>query len=197
MSAGDIDDDVIPLEAVNKLRKRFQELDNYLKLAWTFHPFRSFFIPYGAGISEDGMRVYISHDIQTVVSGIECENALIRHETTEWGLREFCSIGIDYAADPNGHRMANVVEFARVYELVDRPNAIELYEGILDPQVILAERTKVKGKPVPRDLALYPYEDDEKLLYDLKDEMWSQISIDEWCRHHPEDIFDANKSRQA
>src|SRR5215831_16700836 len=118
MSTGDIDDKLGPEGELVNLRQRYPDLDAYLRDAWNFVPVRTFFIPLGAGINEDGTRVYISYDIQTNIDGVECENALVRHETTEWALREYCGIGEDYASDPSGHRLANLAEHDRVIELL-------------------------------------------------------------------------------
>lgn len=185
MSAGDIDDHEYA-GLLDKYRAESEELDEYLKLAWTFRPVRSFFIPFAGGMSEDGMTVYISHDIQTYFEGIDLETALVRHETTEWGLRRYLGIGEEYSDDPTGHRIANNAEFDRVRQLLDRDNALKIYEEWMDPQVFTSERTQITGKPIPRDLALYPYEEDTKLYDELQQEMWNERSIEEWRRLHPE-----------
>jgi hypothetical protein len=186
LSAGDIDDhEASPLELL-RYRSESKELNDYLEWAWRLKPIRSFFIPFAAGISEDGQTVYISNDIQTYFETIELENALVRHETTEWGLRRYLGIGEEYSDDPLGHRIANNAEFDRVRQLLDRPDALKIYEEWMDPQVYTSERTQIKGKPVPRDLALYPYEEDTKLCDELQEEMWNERSVEEWGKLHPE-----------
>src|SRR5215469_7202092 len=116
MSAGDIDDVLGPQGELERLRALHPELDEYLTRAWRFSPARGFFIPFGAGISEDGLTAYISYDIQATIRDIDCSSALVRHETTEWALRKFCGIGEDYADDPRGHRLANRAEAERAAE---------------------------------------------------------------------------------
>ena len=180
MSSGDIDDVLAPEGELEQFRLEQPALDEYLSRAWQFKPIRTFFIPFAAGISHDGNRVYISYDIQTNIEGVECESALVRHETTEWALREFCDIGEDYASDPRGHRLGNRAESNRAESLLGRPDAWELYSEIIDPQVIRTERENLRGKPIPRDLALYPY--DEGMAERLMEEMWSERSFEEWNR---------------
>ena len=178
MTSGDIDDKLESAEWLVELREGNAEFNAYLIKAWQFRPVRTFFIPFGAGISEDGQRVYISHDIQTIIDGVECENALVRHETTEWALRKFCSIGVDYLTDPSGHRLANRAEHDRVMELLARENGWELYEEIINPQVILDEREEFEDLPIPQDLALYPYED--VIANNLYSAMRNERSKEEW-----------------
>jgi len=188
MSAGDIDDSEEPASTLYRLRAENREFDDYLRWAWQLKPIKLFFIPYAAGINEEGTMVYISHDITTYFEGIELENALVRHETTEWALRYYLGIGEEYSDDPIGHRISNNAEFDRVRALLDRPNAIDLYEEWIDPQIHTTERTDVKDKPIPRDLALYPYEDDIALLDELQEEMYNDRSMEEWGKIHPEDV---------
>jgi hypothetical protein len=180
MSAGDIDDVVGDEEYLEQLRKDNIPFHLYLLKAFFFKPIRTFFIPFGAGISEDGQRVYISRDLQTNIQGVECESALVRHETTEWGLRFFCQIGEDYLTDPTGHRLANRAEHDRIVQLLDTPDAWFTYTTIIDNQIIREERTDLKDKPLPRDLARYPYEDAE---WDkIEEAMYNEYSIEEWDR---------------
>jgi hypothetical protein len=186
MSAGDIDDEEANPSELIRCRRESGEFHAYLDWAWRLKPIRTFFIPFAAGISEDGRTIYISHDIQTYFEGIELESALARHETTEWGLRRYLSVGEEYSSDPIGHRIANNAEFDRVRQLLDRPDAIKSYEEWMDPQVFTTERTNIKGKPIPRDLALYPYEDDVTLCDELEEEMWNERSVEEWERLHGE-----------
>jgi len=179
MATGDIDDILASAAGLALIRQHNPELDAYLTEAYHFTPIRTFFIPYGAGISSNGKRVYISYDLQTTIDGVECANALVRHECTEWGLRYFLGIGTDYASDPRGHRLGNRAEHDRVVELLDRPDAWDLYAEVIDPQVILAEREDFEDKPIPQDLALYPYPKD--LRYKLrKAAMENQRSWEEW-----------------
>ncbi len=181
MSAGDIDDRLGDAEELARLRATDHHFSMWLQAAYQLHPIRTFFIPYGAGISEDGNHVYISYDIQTIVDGIECESALVRHEATEWGLRHFFGIGEDYESDPSGHRLANRAEHDRVVQLLVREDAWDIYTEIIDPQVILAERTDIGEKPVPKDLAMYPYDENlqnkliEAQLNDRSNEEWSKL----------------------
>ena len=178
MSAGDIDDHLGSQETLNRLLVEKPEFASYCASAWSLPPIRTFFIPFGAGISDAGNRVYISYDLQTMVDNVECANALVRHETTEWALRQFCSIGLDYSSDPSGHRLANLVEHDRVCSLLDRPEAWDRYCEIIDPQVILDERQSFADKSVPKDLALYPYPPD--IADRLRQAMWNVRSEQEW-----------------
>ena|SRR5258708_7429867 len=180
MSAGDIDDRLGPEDQLAELRAEHPELDAYLVMAWNLAPVRTFFIPYGAGISADGARPYISNDLQSNINSIECGQALVRHETTEWGLRHFCAIGEDYANDPRGHRLANRAEHDLVLSLLDREDAWELYSMIIDPQIILAERQEFEDRAIPFDLALYPY--DEDLKRKLIEAMENERSREEWSK---------------
>ncbi len=178
MSTGDIDDRLGPEGELEELRLQYPELEEYLSWAWGLKPVRTFFIPYAAGISADGKRVYISYDIQSSVEGIDCESALVRHETTEWGLRRFCLIGEDYITDPRGHRLSNRAEHDRIVQLLGGEDAWDIYTEIIDPQVINAERGDFEDRPIPQDLALYPYdqEEQEKLIT----AMWNERSQEEW-----------------
>lgn len=181
MASGDIDDTLGPGAELDNLRRQNIELDQYLIRAWQFKPVRTFFIPFGAGISNDGERVYISYDIQTCIDGVECENALVRHETTEWALREFAGIGKDYAADPSGHRLANRAEFEMVAALLaPRDDPWGLYSEIVDEQVINAERTRFDERPIPQDLALYPYS--YGMRGKLQEAMLNDRSWEEWAK---------------
>lgn len=185
MSAGDIDDVEADASELANFRRDYPDLDEYLKWAWEQRAVRTFFIPFAAGISSDGKVPYISYDVQTIIDGIDLENALVRHETTEWGLRQFCGVGDDYGNDPIGHRIANNAEFTRVRSLMARPNALDIYKEIIDEQVYRSERTSVKGRPIPRDLALYPYGEDPILYDKLVLEMHNDRSYEEWNKLHP------------
>jgi len=180
MSSGDIDDTLGDAEYLKELRRDNIPFERYLCLAFFYKPIRSFFIPFGAGISEDGRRVYISNDLQSIVQGVECESALVRHEVVEWGLRYFLKIGEDYQEDPRGHRLANRAEHDRVLQLLDRSDAWELYTTIIDPQIMREERDEIKKRAIPRDLALYPYDDEFRDALQLA--MWNDISEEEWSK---------------
>ena len=179
MSAGDIDDRLGPEGELDELRAEHPELDRYLTMAWQLKPVRTFFIPFGAGISSTGLRVYVSNDIQAIINGIECESALVRHETTEWALREYCKIGEDYASDPRGHRLANRAEHDLVIHLIGI-DGWERYSEIIDPQVMIDEREDIEDKPIPGDLALYPY--DDEMVTMLCDAMYNKRSEEEWSK---------------
>jgi hypothetical protein len=185
MSAGTIDDKEEPASTLTRLRLDNPDFNKYLEWAWSIKPIRTFFIPYAAGISENGKHVYISYDIQTEIDGVELENCLVRHETTEWALRYYLGIGEDYANDPLGHRISNNAEFDRVRQLMDRPDALEIYKEIIDEQVYRSEREAVEGRPVPRDLALYPYEDRPEFVDTLQEEMFNERSEEEWDKLYP------------
>jgi hypothetical protein len=178
MSTGDIDNHLGPEGELERLRAENPDLDAYLTKAWALAPCRVFFIPYGAGISDNGQRPYISNDVQTSINGRECDSALVRHETTEWGLRHFLGIGQDYLDDPIGHRLANRAEAERVEAILECEDAWELYSSIIDPQVELDERQDLEEKPLPKDLALYPY--DQGMIEKIKEAMENERSMEEW-----------------
>ena len=152
-----LDDKMGPLEGLNRLLGGNREFSEYFKKIEHLRISRDFHIPYGAGISNDGAKVYISSDIKTIVQGVDCGICLVYHEATEWGLREFCKIGLDYNKDPRGHEFANRVEARKASELLGLPleEAWKIYGRIIDPQVMHDEDGVVAD--VPGDLALYPY----------------------------------------
>jgi hypothetical protein len=185
MSAGDIDDKEEPLSTLARLRIENKDFDEYLMWARNIVPVRTFFIPFGAGVSEDGKTVYVSYDVQTTINGIDYESALVIHETTEWALRRYLGIGDDYADDPLGHRIANSAEFTRVRTLGGGNAGLDIYQEIIDEQIHRTERMEITGRPIPRDLALYPYEDDVGLCDKLQEEMFNERSDEEWFKLHP------------
>ena len=180
MSAGDIDDTLAPEGQLEALCAANPIYNEYLIRAWHFIPIRTFFIPYGAGVSEDLERVYVSYDLQTIIDGIETVECVLRHETAEGGARVYCDpqIGFDYAKDSRGHWLGNRAEHDRVLELLRRPDAWEIYGEIIDAQVVLEERTKFADKPVPLDLALYPY--DERFRDMIREAQVNDRSAEEW-----------------
>jgi hypothetical protein len=182
MSTGDIDDTLVDPDILPMLRRKSEALDAYLRVAWTFTPVRTFFIPNAAGISIDGKTPFISYDIQTTIRSIDCSSCLVRHETTEWGLRKFCGIGEDYLTDPSGHRIANTAEAEHAAELLSLPldEGWDLYSEIIDPQVVLDERLSFAEKPIPRTLDLYSYT--EAVQRRLRQAMWNTRSQEEWER---------------
>ena len=86
---------------------------------------------------------------------------------------------MDYSTDSRGHHLGNRAEHDRVIELLG-PEGWDLYSRIIDPQVILDERQNVieMEKPIPRDLAMYPYDEDE--ITELKVAMQNDRSVEEW-----------------
>src|SRR5437899_2076992 len=100
-------------------------------------PIRRAGVPFGAGISESGETVYIDPRLDTVVDGVNVDKALLTHEVVEWGLRQFARIGMDYADDPRGHRIANRAEYNTVTQLfpdLEPEAAWERYDEFIDPQ---------------------------------------------------------------
>lgn len=182
MSTGDLDNRLGDADDLAALIAENPDLRAYLEIAWNLAPVTTFFIPYGAGISADGKRVYRSYDIQTQIQGINCDSALVRHETTEWGLRHFLGIGEDYISDPTGHRFANRAEHDLVNQLLNREDGWDVYSEIIDPQITNSEREEFEDYPVPRDLAMYPYDEDlqarlrEAMLNDRSEEEWRKIN---------------------
>ncbi len=157
MTAGDIDDKLGPAGELERLRQEHQDLDEYLLHADEL-PILAASCPYGAGISKDGQRRYIDPRLQTELDGVDLKPALAEHETVEWGVRQYCKIGLDYAYDPRGHRLANRAEYNKVAELfpdLDPDEAWEVYDEFLDPQLKALENLDI---PAPaKDLDMYPY----------------------------------------
>jgi hypothetical protein len=163
VSAGDIDDRLGPATELERLEATNVELRKYLAWARTNIAVERATIPFGGGISKDGKTAYVHPDLDCTVTGINCIFAVATHEFTEWALREFCKIGVDYADDPRGHRLANRAEANEVARL-----GVELdaYDEHLDPQLIAIEHAPLTN--VPKDLALYPYEDDEHIMHKIR-----------------------------
>ena len=173
MSAGDIDDRLGPATELERLEATNAELRNYLAWARASIAIERADVPFGGGISKDGQTVYIHPALDCIVSETDCIFAVATHEFTEWALREFCRIGEDYADDPRGHRLANRAEYDKVSELLGEGDALdnrdtwEAYDDHLDPQLTAIEHAPLTN--VPKDLALYPYESDEKMLRKIRE----------------------------
>ncbi len=172
MSAGSIDDRLGPQGELEQLRSEHADLDEYLSAADSYPIIRAD-IPFGAGISTNGETRYIDRRLDTILDGIDVSPALAVHETVEWALREFCSIGLDYSTDPRGHRLANRAEYEKVLELAHKAASAgvwvisdktdedlwDAYDELMDPQL-----RRIQTEPltlVPADLAMYPYEGTE------------------------------------
>jgi hypothetical protein len=171
MSAGDIDDRLGPSGELAKLRALHSDLDEYLKGADDLPILSVTGIPYGAGISTDGLRRYVNSSLSTDLDGVDLKPALATHESVEWALREFCGIGEDYEADPKGHRLANRAEYEKVTELFamsmdygenEESRIWDTYDDFLGPQLAACETAEILSPPA--DLAMYPYVDTP--LYD-------------------------------
>jgi hypothetical protein len=159
MSAGDIDDTLGPEGRLTALRAQYPDLDRYLSRIGDLKVERAC-VPFGAGISNDGLTVYIDPRIDTICDGTDLAPALVVHESTEWALRTFCEIGEDYANDPTGHRLANRAEYVAVglllaHKAEDAEEAWQIYDDFIDPQVMKLEFDTI-GAVAP-DLDLYPY----------------------------------------
>ncbi len=163
MSAGDIDDKIGPEEALPRLQTEFPELKAYMDKMDSL-PIVLGQVPFGAGISEDGQIRYVDPRLCTILDGVNVCDILATHESVEWALRSFCHIGIDYASDPRGHRLANRAEY-------DKVEAVGLdwmdYDNLIDPQIRAIEVAKLTA--VPSDLAMYPYADSEDLMDAIKE----------------------------
>jgi len=157
MASGDIDDQLGSEVELNRLMTQFPDFARYYDQIEDIPISTAFHIPYGAGIAELGTHVYVSSDINPVVLGVDCSRALAYHEATEWALRKFAGIGVDYAHDPAGHRLANRAEAMCAARLLDKPLAEgwRIYSRYIDPQVRYDESEPVRD--CPPDLALYPY----------------------------------------
>jgi len=179
MSAGDIDDRLGPATELERLEATNAELRNYLAWARTSITIERSDVPFGGGISKDGRTVYIHPELDCMVAETDCIFAVATHEFTEWALREFCRIGEDYADDPRGHRLANRAEYDEVFRLLAKDTgeeyliaytpdeAWQAYDEHLDSQLTAIEHAPLTN--VPKDLALYPYESDEKMLRKIRE----------------------------
>ena len=161
MSSGDIDDILGSAAQLQRYLEQSDDLRTYLLIADSLPILRAT-IPYGAGISTDGQTRYIDSRIDTIFNGVDVGSALARHESVEWGLREFCGVGVDYANDPMGHRLANRAELDKLNELIpnyanDMANLWADYDDFIDPQIREIEYAPL-DENVPLDLAMYPYE---------------------------------------
>lgn len=166
MTAGDIDDHLGPIGELQRLANETPRLKDYLAGIDDLPIYRGS-IPFSAGISVDGRIRYLDNALDTSLNGVDVSLALATHESVEWALREFCQIGVDYANDPRGHRLANREEYEKVTDLWSKsgkPNIWEeapenglweQYDDFIDPQVRRIEKSPVSD--VPPDLALYPY----------------------------------------
>lgn len=164
MSAGDIDDRILP-DRLRDLRFKNHDLDEYIESMEDAEPVRAS-VPFTGGISDDGTQPYVDENLRTELTfdgqTKDVISCIVKHEVVEWGLREFAEIGIDYSADPRGHRMANCAELQCLYRLFGATDEAtqdrlrEAYDDLIDPQVRRIEHMPV-GK-VPADLAMYPYE---------------------------------------
>jgi hypothetical protein len=164
MSAGDIDDILGPSGELLRLRSTSVLLDVYLSYVDSRPVIRGG-VPYGAGISEDGQVVYLDSRLDVSLNGVDVSSALATHEQVEWGLRRYLEIGVDYATDPRGHRLANREEYnavAGLFPELTPADAWDLYDEFIDPQVRKIETSPLDN--VPYNLATYPYEHDEKIM---------------------------------
>lgn len=158
MSAGDVDDTLGSEAELQSLLRENRALGDYLKGATELPILRGNDIPFGAGISTDGQRRYIDRHLHTRFRGLDISQALATHESTEWGLRKFAQIGVDYPKDPSGHRLANRAEFialARIFQSSADEGLWRDYSNFIDPQVKRDEKENIEEPP--QDLALYPY----------------------------------------
>lgn len=171
MSAGDIDDRLGPVGELSRLRRKFPQLNQYLQTVDSLEIHRAT-IPFGAGISKYGQRPYVDERLDLEFDGKNVAVCLRAHECTEWALRKWADIGVDYDFDPRGHRLANRAEFeelARLHGSADEDELWDAYNEFLDPQLRKLEHAPLTN--VPPDLALYPYESDEKMMERLREAM--------------------------
>lgn len=117
MSSGAIDDRLGSNSLLLELQERYPELKSYLSTCDSLPILRTC-VPYGGGISKDLQVRFLDRRLNVVLDGIDISLAPARHESTEGALRRFCQIGVDYAEDPRGHRLANRAEYEKVAELL-------------------------------------------------------------------------------
>jgi hypothetical protein len=120
---------------------------------------RTFTIPYLAGISEDGLYVYVDKDLPAEVSGIPLDKFLEVHEAIEeaiWHeaqLQAKAEAGLrEYRKYEPCHHLATAAE---QYAVVSAGYDWQTYRGALHPEYAPIEHERITR--VPRDLALYPY----------------------------------------
>lgn len=155
MSVGDFDNHLGSLEELARLRKDHPDFDAYLRRSPEYD--FVYDVPYGAGITTDGSTVLVDRHLDPVYQRkggrpIDLVYCLATHERTEWGLRRFCKIGVDYEHDPAGHRLANAAEKQKVEGL---GLTWAEYNEFIEPQIKGMESERLT-KLCP-DMARYPY----------------------------------------
>jgi hypothetical protein len=173
MSSGDIDDFLGPSAELERLIATHADLRQYLEWARANIEIVRAECPYTGGISTDLKVAFIDPRLNTILADTDIIRAPVTHEFTEGGLRKFCQIGIDYAEDPRGHRLANRAEYNVVMEILgpvfpgptDDPWSI--YDDFMDTQVRKIEKLPLT-KVDPR-LWLYPYESDPEMIRRIRE----------------------------
>lgn len=160
MTAGAIDNVLASLDEIDLLKSRFPQFSTYLGSMWALPINRTHYIPFGAGISIDGVQRYLSNDVDfTVLNRVDCGPATADHESSEFGAIYYAFVG-PYENDV-GHRIGNRMEYLRVSKLLywlQPTEAWKVYNEHIEPQIVVEERMADKLlAQVPKDLALYPY----------------------------------------
>jgi hypothetical protein len=164
MSAGDIDNDAWPEHQVMAEFQNDPELYAYTMMIKNID--QQYDIPYCGGISLDGRRPYLDRHFPrfTTLSTGYCDIGFFIgnfHEAPEWFM--VVKRNFSYTA---AHHFANGVENMMVKKAGHYPRE---YNAYIDMFIPGEEHEKIKI--TPRDLALYPYADDKKLMARIKEKM--------------------------
>jgi len=161
MSVGDQSYDDIPpkgsLERLRALRKEHPELERRIRFRRYF--VSKFDVPYLAGSSLDGKRVYFDPKLIAGTEGDEWTRKCVAlHEVIEWALK------ILFRDYEERHHLATAGEYSFVTELGHTPRE---YRTLLRPLYAPIEHEKITN--CPPDLDLTPYSGKLKgYLYDLQ-----------------------------
>jgi len=167
MTAGSIDDHLGSSIELARLIEQFPSFGDYLAQAEDFDLNTEYDCPFVGGITDDGQTPLGDRHFNWDWNGLIIKPCIREHECTEWGLREFCRIGVDYEKDPRGHRLANRAELDELtrqlylQQINDERRSMnekelwEAYDAFIDPQVKGVEGEKITL--IHPQLALYPY----------------------------------------
>ena len=166
MSAGDVkhfDDEPGSIAKLRAVLIRFPSIGARMRVQK--HVLRGFTIPYLAGISWDGLMVYIDDRLPTHINGIPIDKYLSVHEVVEkaiWTEAQVSEGLEDFREYEPCHHLATAAEqFALVSDGYDW----EKYRESLHPDYSPIEHEKITR--VPPDLAEYPYKG--KLLAHIRE----------------------------
>jgi hypothetical protein len=148
-------------------------VDHPLVLTWLQRPYRlsrDYSIPYLGGISKDGGTVFLDHRYDPILHCLEhghildSSETIPDHEITEYVcVRFYGMVYMDSNPFRNPHIWGNTAERLAVMAAGCEWGP---YNKALDKQLSGVELEKVTR--CPSNLALYPYQDDPKLLAKIR-----------------------------